>query len=129
MRRASRVLALLLLPLAGGCTIEAAGFAADTDGYHEASIRASTAEALVGPDGRCRSDISIDPSLLRPLGPGGVPPLGATECEVVARLGGPFSVVIQRGSKGERLARLTYVSGPKIGIYHFANNRLTSIEH
>jgi hypothetical protein len=117
-----------LAALLGGCTVGVSGFATDFQTVKEGSIRASTSEALVGRDGRCESDISIDPSLLRPLGPGGIP-LGATECEVVAQLGGPYSVEIQRGSAGERLVRLMYVSGPKIGIYHFVNNRLTRIEH
>ena len=117
-----------LAAVLGGCTVGVSGFATDFQTVKEGSIRASTSEALVGRDGRCESDISIDPSLLRPLGSGGVP-LGATECEVVAQLGGPYSVVIQRGPGGERLVRLMYVSGPKIGIYHFVNNRLTRIEH
>ena len=56
-------------------------------------------------------------------------PLGSTECTVVARLGGPYSVEIRRGPAGERLVKLMYVSGPKIGIYHFVNNRLTRVEH
>jgi hypothetical protein len=37
--------------------------------------------------------------------------------------------VIQRGAAGERLVRLMYVSGAKLGIYHFVNNRLTRVEH
>jgi hypothetical protein len=122
------VLALALMPLAGGCTIDAAGFATDSQGFHQGSIRASTAEAVVGPDGRCESDISIDPALLRPSGPGGVP-LGSTECEVVARLGGPYSVEIRHGPAGERITRLTYVSGARIGAYLFKDNRLAAIEH
>jgi hypothetical protein len=119
---------IVLASLSAGCTVGVSGFATDFNTVKEGSIRASTSEALVGPDGRCESDISIDPSLLRPLDPGGVP-LGSTECEVVARLGGPYSVVIQRGGAGERLVRLMYVSGAKLGIYHFVNNRLTRVEH
>jgi hypothetical protein len=120
--------AIVLASLSAGCTVGVSGFATDFQTFKEGSIRASTSEALVGPDGRCESDVSIDPSLFRPLGPGGVP-LGSTECEVVARLGGPYSVVIQRGAAGERLVRLMYVSGAKLGIYHFVNNRLTRVEH
>jgi hypothetical protein len=122
------VIASLLMSISAGCTVDAMGFATDFHSYHQGSIRASTAEALVGQDGRCQSDISIDPSLLRPLGAEGVP-LGSTECEVVASLGGPYSVEIRRGRAGERLVRLMYVSGAKIGIYVFTNNRLTAIEH
>jgi hypothetical protein len=128
MRRVFAILSPLLAVAIGGCTVDATGFATDFHSYHEASLRASTSEAVVGPDGRCQSDVSIDPSLLRPLDSAGVP-LGSTECQLVARMGGPYSVVIDRGSAGERLVRLTYVSGPRIGIYHFVNNRLKSIEH
>jgi len=122
------VIASLLMSISAGCTVDAMGFATDFHSYHQGLIRASTAEALVGQDGRCQSDISIDPSLLRPLGAEGVP-LGSTECQVVASLGGPYSVEIRRGRAGERLVRLMYVSGAKIGIYVFTNNRLTAIEH
>jgi hypothetical protein len=126
LRRFIFVIALGALPLAG-CTVEATGFAADPSGYHEGSVRASTAEAVIGPDGRCQSDVSIDPATLRG-GPAGVR-LGATECEVVAIMGGPYSVEIRRGPHGERRTRLTYVSGPRIGVYHFLDNRLTAIGH
>ena len=81
----------------------------------------------MGPDGRCESDISIDPALLRQPARAGVP-LGSTECEVVARLGGPYSVEIKRGRAGERITRLTYVSGARFGAYDFTDNRLTAIE-
>jgi hypothetical protein len=118
--------AALLSAAAAGCTVEATGFAADTRGVHEGTIRASTSEALVGRDGRCEGDVSIDPALLR--GGSGEIQLGSTECEVVARMGGPYSVDIQRGNGGARTARLTYVSGPKVGVYVFVNNRLTAIE-
>lgn len=123
----ARLFAMALLPLLGACTVGATGFATDFNEVHEASIRASTAEALVGPDGRCEADISVDPSVFRDQARDGVP-LGSTECEVVARLGGPYSVEIKRGPRGERLTRLTYVSGPRFGAYDFTNNRLTKIE-
>lgn len=125
--RMAAAIAALALFLAG-CTVGVSGFATDFQTVKEGSIRASTTEALIGQDGRCESDISIDPSTFRPLGSEGVP-LGSTECAVVARLGGPYSVEIRRSPAGERLVKLMYVSGPKIGIYHFVNNRLTRIEH
>jgi hypothetical protein len=124
----ARLFALAWVPTVFGCTVDATGFATDFQEVHEASIRASTAEALVGPDGRCEADINIDPSVFREQARGGIP-LGSTECEVVARLGGPYSVEIKKGPRGERLTRLTYVSGPRFGAYDFTNNRLTKIEH
>jgi hypothetical protein len=44
-------------------------------------------------------------------------------------MGGPYSVDTRRGPRGERLTRLTYVSGPRIGVYDFVDNRLTAIGH
>lgn len=123
-----RLFALAWVPIVAGCTVGATGFATDFNEVHEASIRASTAEALVGPDGRCEADISIDPSVFHEQAREGIP-LGSTECEVVARLGGPYSVEIKKGPHGERVTRLTYVSGPRFGAYDFTNNRLTKIEH
>ena len=49
---------------------------------------------------------------------GGLDALGALWSQVTAFL-----------SRGERLVRLMYVSGARIGIYVFTNNRLTAIEH
>jgi len=126
VRRADIALVACLSAVVPGCTVEATGFATDLRTYHERTVRASTSEALVGPDGRCEGDINIDPAILR--GASGQIRLGSTECEVVARLGGPYSVDIRLGNGGERITRLTYVSGPKIGVYIFANNRLTAIE-
>jgi hypothetical protein len=79
----ARLFALAWVPIVFGCTVDATGFATDFNEVHEASIRASTAEALVGPDGRCEADISIDPSVFREQARDGIP-LGSTECEVVA---------------------------------------------
>jgi hypothetical protein len=113
----------------GGCSVGATGFATDFSSYHEATLSASTSEPLVRQDGRCESDVSIDPSLFNQANAAAIPQLGSTECQLVARLGSPYSVEIRRGPHGERLARLTYVSAARLGIYNFTNNRLTSIEH
>jgi hypothetical protein len=126
VRQTVLVVAGLLAAATAGCTLEATGFATDFHDYREASIRASTSEALVGSNGRCEGDVNIDPALLR--GGSGEIRLGSSECEVVARLGGPYSVEIRHGIGGERVARLTYVSGAKVGVYVFTNNRLTAIE-
>ncbi|MBV9751265.1 MAG: hypothetical protein JO188_01975 [Hyphomicrobiales bacterium] len=123
----ARPFALNALLVLTGCTVDTTGYATDFHQVHEASIRASTAEAMVGPDGRCEADISIDPSVFREPAHGAIP-LGSTECEVVARLGGPYSVEIKRGLRGERITRLTYVSGPRFGAYDFSDNRLVKIE-
>ena len=126
MSRLPWIASLVLVSILVGCTIGAEGFATDFHSIKEGSLQVSTTEPLVGQDGRCEAN--ADPSSLRPLGPQGVP-LGSTECEVIARLGGPYSVEIRRGAAGERLVSLMYVSGAKLGIYHFVNNRLARIEH
>jgi hypothetical protein len=61
-----------------------------------------------------------------PLAPGGVT-IGMTECELTQRAGIPERVDI--GSVGgERTVVLTYIHGPRPGIYHFAGGRLKSME-
>ena len=51
-----------------------------------------------------------------------------TECQTVQRAGGPSSVSISAGEKGERRVVLTYLSGPWPGIYTFADGRLKVID-
>ena len=129
------VLATLALASAG-CSVGVSGFATDFQTVKEGSVEISTerppqakaGETLIGKDGRCEGANRVDPAALRPLGPKGIP-LGTSECEVVARMGGPYSVETRRGAAGERVATLMYVSGSKIGIYHFVNDRLVSNEH
>jgi hypothetical protein len=135
IRHFSAALAALSFVLAG-CSIGASGFATDFQTVKTGAVEVSTArgpeialgESRVGKDGRCEGADSIDPASLRPLGPKGIP-LGTRECEVVARMGGPYSVEVKRGPAGERLVTLMYVSGPKIGVYHFVNDKLVSVEH
>lgn len=107
---------------------------------------------LIGPDGRCaneapaaepphalnftagpdasRSDrtapgLQPAPAPVRPAGPG--IGLGMSECEVVYALG--HTDRIESGSdRGQRETVLTYVQGPRPGIYRFAGGRLVSIE-
>ena len=75
-----------------------------------------------------RADISIDPSVFREQARDGIP-LGSTECEVVARLGGPYSVEIKRGLAGSASRGSPMSPAPRFGAYDFTNNRLTTIEH
>lgn len=59
---------------------------------------------------------------------GGAVALGMTECEVVYRAGAPSSVQIGDNPNGGRTAVLTFASGPRPGIYHFAGGRLTDMD-
>ena len=62
-----------------------------------------------------------------PLVTGGIA-LGMTECQAVQRAGTPSNVAISTGDKGERKVVLTYLSGPRPGIYTFSGGRLNVVE-
>lgn len=53
--------------------------------------------------------------------------IGRTECEVARAAGAPDNVAIS-SERGQRLTVLTYVRGPRPGIYRFADGRMTSME-
>ncbi len=59
---------------------------------------------------------------------GGGVALGMSECDVVFRAGSPSAVQIGKGPNGDRTAVLTFNSGPRPGIYHFAGGGLTEVE-
>jgi hypothetical protein len=54
--------------------------------------------------------------------------LQMTECEVVSRVGAPDNVEFGTNQRGGREVVLTYMHGPRPGIYRFAGGRLNSIE-
>ncbi|CAN5286269.1 hypothetical protein BH11PSE4_BH11PSE4_17060 [soil metagenome] len=58
----------------------------------------------------------------------GVVALGHTECDVARGNGAPDSVNLSTGSRGERVAVLTYSRGGRPGIYTFTAGRLTVVE-
>jgi hypothetical protein len=53
--------------------------------------------------------------------------IGRTECEVARAAGAPDNVAIT-GEGGRRMTVLTYVRGPRPGIYRFADGRMVSME-
>jgi hypothetical protein len=53
--------------------------------------------------------------------------IGRTECEVARAAGAPDNVAIS-SERGQRTTVLTYVRGPRPGIYRFADGRMTSME-
>jgi hypothetical protein len=109
---------------------------------------------LVSADGRCSggAQAAAEPSVVTPppadnaagapvAAPAGLAPadasaptvlggvaLGMTECQTVQRAGLPGTVNISAGEKGERVAVLTYLSGPWPGIYHFSDGRLKEVD-
>ncbi len=113
----------------GGCSVDIGGFSftEDSRGVTTSSIsaRASTQEALLGPDGECEAGVSLDPST-RPLPPEIAP--GITECELV-RLKGkrPTDVLIGESGKGQREVQVLYSEPGSREIYMFTDNRLARI--
>lgn len=80
---------------------------------------------LVSPDGACaaapeNANASADQ-------PAGGYALGDTECDVVRAAGAPDNVAIN-GSDSMRDVTLTYLKGPRPGIYHFNAGRLRSVD-
>jgi hypothetical protein len=107
--------------LLGGCAVEVAGFANDKS----ATARVATSEAVVGEDGRCTADLSIDPATFRGREGDGL--LGLTECELVALKGQPLSVQTGASSRAKRETTMLYMDPTGKTIYLFANNRLVQI--
>jgi hypothetical protein len=98
-----------------------------------------TAEDLVSANGACAGMAApgapADANALTG-GPAGSPPptslgsvaLGHTECDVVRGIGAPDSVNISTAPGGGRMAVVTYLRGPRAGIYTFTGGRLSSVE-
>jgi hypothetical protein len=59
---------------------------------------------------------------------GGGVALGMSECDIVFRAGSPSAVQVGKGPNGDRTAVLTFNSGPRPGIYHFAGGALAEVE-
>jgi len=59
---------------------------------------------------------------------GGTVALGHTECDVVRGIGAPDSVNISNGPGGVRVTVVTWLHGPRAGIYTFSSGRLSSVE-
>lgn len=94
------------------------------DGQCAAATPDSTTMAAAGPaDGAGQS-----PSVVPPALPSGGVALEMTECEVVRRTGQPDRVEIGANDRSERSVVITYLRGPRPGIYRFVAGRLTVIE-
>jgi hypothetical protein len=104
------------------------------------SLRPVTAADLITTDGQCAASVGPGP-VVASASPGqqteenpapaliqGGIALQMTECDVVHRAGAPDRFEFGTTDRGERSVTLTYVNGPRPGIYRFAAGRLDSIE-
>jgi hypothetical protein len=96
------------------------------------TLRPVTAADLVTQDGQCAMPPEAaappsDPNAPAQLVAGGIS-LQMTECDVVRRAGAPEQLQVGADERGERSVVITYVRGPRPGVYRFAAGRLVSIE-
>ena len=92
-----------------------------------------SAEDLVSADGACPG-MAPPANALADNTAGAPPPVGGTvallhtECDVIRGIGAPDSVNVSTAPGGGRLAVVTYLRGPRAGIYTFTGGRLSSVE-
>lgn len=108
--------------LFAGCSADVAMFRADWNWWSNnrpAPVQQAPAEALVGADGSCPSEVA---GQLHGVA------LGMTECELI-RIAGPTErIQIGANERGERSTTITYGEGERAGVYRFASGLLVSIE-
>jgi hypothetical protein len=95
-------------------------------------------EDLVSADGLClnmgapeATDPNADPAAAAAapaLGVNGSVGIDSSECDVVRFAGVPTNTEVSTNERGERAVTLTYLGGPRPGIYRFTGGRLTSME-
>lgn len=105
--------------------------------------KAVTPDELVSADGTCAGmavvespDANVNPAASAAPGatPAAVPGTGgnigfdSTECDIVRFAGIPNSTELGANERGERTIVMTYLGGPRPGIYRFTAGRLTAIE-
>ena len=122
IRRVSRFcVASAVSVVLAGCAVEMSGFVNDKS----ATARGATTEAVVGEDGRCTADLSIDPATLRGREGDGL--IGITECELVALKGPPLSVQTGSSPTSHRETTILYMEATGKALYLFSENRLVRI--
>jgi hypothetical protein len=117
-----------LLPRANTFVPESLSLGSAAPAYE---VRPATAADLVDQQGQCAgSGGPAGPEGAQPGAPvssGGIA-LQMTECDVVRRAGPPDQIELGSNERGERALTLTYIHGPRPGVYRFAAGRLASIE-
>jgi hypothetical protein len=145
---------LALAPIMAACSSSSDIFSRDADWFQRAgrlsisnvSISAPplnptspvAAQDLVSAEGYCAGmpqPGAPDGAQALADGPGGAPAptggsvaLGHTECDVVRGIGAPENVNLSSNPRGERQAVITWLHGPRAGIYTFTGGRLSSID-
>jgi hypothetical protein len=111
-------------PLLGACSVDLGGIAFLND--RSVSVRASTSEAVLDPDGTCGADANLDPAALRNR-PTAIAP-GIGECDLVRLKGeAPTDVLVGESGKGQREVQVLYAGPGGREIYLFIDNKLTRI--
>lgn len=97
--------------------------------------KAVAPDELIGADGSCAGMPAVEqPQSQDPTAPpaagaaSGSIVLDSTECDVVRAAGQPNDINIANNERGERATVLTYLGGPRPGVYRFTSGRLTSME-
>lgn len=107
-----------------GCSVDMGGFAFVNE--QTASIRVTTEEQKLQPDGSCGAGASVDPSSLRAR-PTEIA-TGIGECDLIRLKGAaPTDVLIGESGKGQREVQVLYSEPGGREIYLFTDNRLTRI--
>jgi len=142
---------LALAPVMAACSSSSDIFTRDADWFQRAgrlsisnvSISAPPlsptspvgAQDLVSAEGYCAGMPQPDGAQALADGPAGAPvpaggsvALGHTECDVVRGIGAPENVNLSSNPSGERQAVITWLHGPRAGIYTFTGGRLSSID-
>lgn len=97
------------------------------------SDRPVSPEDLISAEGFCAgmstdaATAMADPSMPAAAGSAGIA-IGRTECEVAGLAGQPDQTNITANERGERSTVLTYMRGPRPGIYRFTAGRMVAME-
>lgn len=114
----------LIATAGAGCSVDMGGFAFVND--QTASVRVTTREPLLQPDGTCGTGATLDPSRLRQA-PAEIAE-GIAECDLLRIKGtAPTDVLIGESGKGQREVQVLYSEPGGREIYLFTDNRLTRI--
>ena len=94
--------------------------------HEDLTLPPPAASEMIGPAGQCAAQ-AVAGAETPGMAQGGIS-LQMTECEVVRVAGYTDRVEIGGNERGQRSVTLTYMGGPRPGIYRFLGGRLASME-